>query len=150
MQEDGLGLIVGGVRHERDAGAALAGGPREEVVAGAAACLFQRLPRLLGQCGNVGAFGVEGDAEPVAEAGDVGGVGAAFVAAQAVVEVGGLDVDAGLLAEGRGGVEEADGVGAAGDAGDCASRLDKGGVLIVEGPYGAEHAANGAVRSIHG
>ena len=122
VEQHRLGLIVGGVGHEHGTRAAAMRDPREEVVAGKPARLLQRAPRLLGQRGHVDAFDVEGDAEPLAEAGHIGRVGAALFTAQAVVEVGSARLDAGLVLQRRHGVEEADGIGAAGDANERASR----------------------------
>ena len=119
LEEDGLGLVVGGVRGED---CVCVAGP-EEVVEGAVAegagGFFQGFAGGDDVGGDVGAVEVEGDVELSAEVGDKGLVDVGFVASDAVVDVDGGESDAqGGFGSGVGGVEgaeEGDGVGSAGD-----------------------------------
>ena len=63
--------------------------------------------------------------------------------------MGGAGLDAGLVLQRRHGVEEADGIGAAGDSNERASRIGERGVLAKERPHGAVDAADGAAFLLH-
>jgi hypothetical protein len=118
VHQDGLCLIVGVVTHGDGPGTDLLGDTPEESIARPARSFFESQALVSGQGGQIQPLDADGQTPIGGQSTDVLGVVVSFRSAQAVVEVGDVEIQIVVSGQTAEEMEKAEGIGAARDADD--------------------------------